>query len=341
MTQTTQISWMALDSTATYAFIEAHVDASLQTGDISTDFKKALIAALGLSGGNYSLDDLWKRYILSTLVTTDTDVEGGPSRTPPEHTGQHPGHFLPPSRLKNADESGFPGAGDATVLSYLKFEGTLNSPGGGLADFVDQGGNYSLNDTFTVNCGVASGGPYAGGQYHDGSANANHSPAYQVADILNWEFGTGDFCFEFWMNKFGVWHIQESICGTVFGTEGYNIRVVASGGGGTLQFVHRVSSVETKYGTHSLSGNIGTGDTWAWIVIERHGNNLNFYVDGTLVETVDASGLNINNLNTGAAFRVGYGGAEAGYCDIADFRCSNASRYASAASIDVPTTYLA
>lgn len=128
MTNVTEISWMALDSLATYAFIDKFVAADAQSGDIQTDFKKALIAALSLSGGNYSLDDLWKRYQLSTIVTSDGDVEGGPSRTPPKHTGQHAGHFLPPSRLRNPDNlTPYPGAaGDefiGDVIFLASFDG--------------------------------------------------------------------------------------------------------------------------------------------------------------------------------------------------------------------------
>jgi len=110
-TQTTQVAFPPLDSQATTSLIEANVAEGDRTGDIQTDFKKALISLLGLSGSGYSLDDLWKRYQLSSTVTGDTDVQGPPSRTPPGHGGQHPRHFLPPGRLKNADNAnGFPGA---------------------------------------------------------------------------------------------------------------------------------------------------------------------------------------------------------------------------------------
>ena len=104
-TQTTEIAWPVLDSQATYTFIDQYVASGDQSGDINTDFKKALIAMLELTGSGYSLDDLWARYQLSTAVTADGDVQGGPSRTPPEHAGQHPRHFLPPGRLRNPDNA--------------------------------------------------------------------------------------------------------------------------------------------------------------------------------------------------------------------------------------------
>jgi hypothetical protein len=101
-----------IDSQATTSFIEAYVAEADRTGDIQTDVKKALIAALELTHGGYTLDDLWKRYQLSDIVTGDPDVEGPPSQVPPGFGGNHPRHFLPPDRIKNPDNTnGFPTGG--------------------------------------------------------------------------------------------------------------------------------------------------------------------------------------------------------------------------------------
>lgn len=105
-TQTTELQYMFIDSQASYDLINANVAAGDRTGDLQTDLKKALISLLSLSGANYSLDDLWKRYQLSTAVTNDGDTIGGPSRTPPEHRGNHPKHFLPRDRIRNDGGTG-------------------------------------------------------------------------------------------------------------------------------------------------------------------------------------------------------------------------------------------
>lgn len=107
-TRTTEVSWFALDSQASQSFIDEFVAAADQSGDLQTDFKKALIAKLGLSGGHYSLDDLWKRYALE-VIPSDSEAVGPAKRSPPEHAGQHPKHYLPPGRLRNAGNAkGFP-----------------------------------------------------------------------------------------------------------------------------------------------------------------------------------------------------------------------------------------
>lgn len=136
-TQTTELAYPVLDSQGTYDLIEANVAAANRSGDLSTDLKKALIVLLDLPGTDYSLDDLWKRYQLSDVVASDPDtVSAGkpPSRTPPEHAGQHPKNFLPPGRLRNAGgtggfrggsniPAGAPNPSWSNVVAQCNFEG--------------------------------------------------------------------------------------------------------------------------------------------------------------------------------------------------------------------------
>ncbi len=130
-TNTTEVAFPPLDSQATQSFIDDNVASAAQSGDIATDFKKALISILGLAGVGYSLDDLWKRYQLSATVTGDPDVQGPPSRTPPGHGGQHPRGFLPPDRTRNTgNTNGFPSSAPvvdptfSAVVLQSNMEGT-------------------------------------------------------------------------------------------------------------------------------------------------------------------------------------------------------------------------
>lgn len=100
-----------LPNATTQAFIDANVGAADQTGDIQTDMKKAFIVAMGLSGNNYSLDDLWKRWTVYASGIND-----------PPHIGQHPGHYLTEAQL-NAGE-GFPTAAVAGTLTGYELHPT-------------------------------------------------------------------------------------------------------------------------------------------------------------------------------------------------------------------------
>lgn len=140
-TQTTEVAWPPLDSQASQSLVDEFVPAADQTGDLQTDFKKALIAKLGLIGQGYSLDDLWHRYLIE-VVPSDAESVGPAKRSPPEHAGQHPKHYLPPGRLRNpGNAKGFP---FGTTSGYPYDNGTLHYGNGSIAFFRDPAGAADL-----------------------------------------------------------------------------------------------------------------------------------------------------------------------------------------------------
>ena len=80
-TPVTEISYPPLDSQATTSFIDNQVQAADQTGDLQTDFAQALYNVLGLQDGRskYSLDDLWKRYIINVIAGDGNAESGNPA----------------------------------------------------------------------------------------------------------------------------------------------------------------------------------------------------------------------------------------------------------------------
>lgn len=107
-TPVTEISYPPIESQATTTFIDSQVAAADQTGDLQTDFAQALYSVLGLTDGrnNYSLDDLWKRYIINVIAGDGNAESGNPAARGGKGNnaagkGQHPGTYYPPGFLKN------------------------------------------------------------------------------------------------------------------------------------------------------------------------------------------------------------------------------------------------
>ena len=206
-TQTTELAFPPLDSQGTEDLISANVAAGDRSGDINTDLKKALIALLGLSGSNYALDDLWKRYQLSTVVTEDPDtISAGkpPSRTPPEHVGQHPKNFLPPGRIRNAGGTGgFRGGSNVPLIdTNTHFEILFDDAStAGAKDYTDQSSYAYGIDLYGAGSGANASAPLMpGATYH---MEPSGTCWIDGGEMDQFTPGTGDWTVEWWQNAAG------------------------------------------------------------------------------------------------------------------------------------------
>jgi hypothetical protein len=144
-TPVTEISYPPLDSQATYTFIESQVDAAALTGDLQTDFKEALYIQLALSNprgsSGYSLDDLWKRYVINSIAADSNTAAGNPATAagagnPKGHKGNSIKHYYPPGLLKNPGNANKFPAGTAFNISNFNnidnYENVLINDGRGM-----------------------------------------------------------------------------------------------------------------------------------------------------------------------------------------------------------------
>jgi len=126
-TPVTEISYPSLDSQATYTFIDSQLSADVQTGDLNTDFREALYIQLGLShprgSSGYSIDDLWKRYVINSIAADSNTASGNPATAagagnPKGHKGNSMKHYYPPGLLKNPGNANkFPAATSPEVVT--------------------------------------------------------------------------------------------------------------------------------------------------------------------------------------------------------------------------------
>lgn len=296
-TQTTQIAYPVLDSQATATLINDNVAAGDRTGDLSTDLKKALISLLGLSGSNYSLDDLWKRYQLSSNVTSDVDVEGPPARTPPGHGGQHPAHFLPPGRLNNpGNANGFPaggGGGTDPLFANVWLLANWESVDGN-GDYVDLSSNgLVLPDSLQLTRQQAPD-PVKYGTYslNFSGSGTSYIPVTGTGSAGPDTFSIGteeDFTMEAWIYLDALPSVQadeQCLIGQYRNTGSqrgflWDIRI------SDLMFFYFSSNGLTE--KFSLTADAGTEftntSTWYHVAVERYNNDFYMYKDGVSIAT--------------------------------------------------------
>src|SRR3990167_4719362 len=94
-----------------------------------------------------------------------------------------------------------------------------------------------------------------------------------LADSDDWNFGAGDFTFDFRV-RFG----SVSVTNGFFGIWAVNKVITMYVGGGTLQVLYSTDGSNQYTPSWSWSPSV---DTWYHVALIRNGNNLNAYVAGT------------------------------------------------------------
>jgi len=117
---TTQIAFPPIQSQATEDFIAANVVEADRHGSMVDDFKRALANNLTLDANDYSIDDLWAKYILGPIAAdTANTTPGNSASARGKNVGQHPRHYYPPGFLRNSGNSNkYPTGGDP-IEHYL------------------------------------------------------------------------------------------------------------------------------------------------------------------------------------------------------------------------------
>ena len=157
--------------------------------------------------------------------------------------------------------------------------------------------------TANGNAAVSSFDPFGGGSVlFDGGGDC-----LTVADNADFEFGSGNFTIEAFINYtgnpgsgnstyaiFSKWNNQDS-------NKGFILRITNVGSGEKLQFF---------YSSDSNSNNISTGNTtlspgiWYHIAFVRNGSTGTFYINGAADSTTHSMGSN-SIRNTTVPFRIG------------------------------------
>ena len=190
--------------------------------------------------------------------------------------------------------------------------------------FQDSGGSATCPHTITANGNVhhETDQKYFGATsvYFDGTTDT-----LQVATPdTDWAFGTGNFTIDMWIYKAAG---NMAIIGNTYNTNGFwHIRVVAD----FLVFNYGV-------GTETTTNFTITANTWTHIAVERHGNNLNMFKNGTISTVIgDLTGINFSGL-ADLYIGNGFGGPNdySGYID--EIRISNTARYGGV-NFSVPTS---
>lgn len=150
-----RIQYLPLPNTATQTFIDDNVDTEDQSGDLQTDFRKALVAVLGdavVSDENkYTLDDLWKLYVQNIVAEDSNAEDGNPAGEGAGDEGYVGGaleHYYDEDYLDNQDgENGFPGGGFPVGADIETFTGftSINA-----ACQTDTSSSYAINQGAAV-----------------------------------------------------------------------------------------------------------------------------------------------------------------------------------------------
>ena len=190
--------------------------------------------------------------------------------------------------------------------------------------FQDSGGAATCPHSITANGSVHHevDQKYFGATsvYFDGTTDT-----LQVATPdTDWAFGTGDFTIDMWVR---IAAVSVGIIGNGYNSNGFwHLRL---DGSGYMIFSFGLGTETTT--NFSISTN-----TWTHIAVERHGNNLNMFKNGTISTVIgDLTGVNLSGL-ADLYIGNGFGGPNdySGYID--EIRISNTARY-SGVNFSVPT----
>ena len=135
---------------------------------------------------------------------------------------------------------------------------------------------------------------YGGAAFFDGRSYLN------VAGNSDFNFGTGDFTIECWVNfqsgsnqyPTGPWEVLVCVGGGYYGDGGTWFAFLRNGTGGATFYVANVSG----YASIGTVNDLKVG-TWRHLAVSKEGSNVRFYVDGQYVgQRIDSSSYGGNAL---------------------------------------------
>lgn len=144
-----------------------------------------------------------------------------------------------------------------------------------------------------------------------------YSQGVTAASDSAYQFGTGAFTYECWVNpsQYGERDQPTGGTGTIFNHNAwFELRLDSS----------VLSLRKVPYSTALISGGTLSYDTWYHVAVSRSGTDLRLFVNGTLQGTVTDS----TNISSASAIYIGHRNAaqfNTGYVD--EFRVSNTARY--------------
>jgi hypothetical protein len=161
------------------------------------------------------------------------------------------------------------------------------------ADIKGSGTNKTLTANGNAGVGYEIPGYYGSAMTFDGSGDF-----LSIPDTDDFEFGTGDYTVEFWVN------CQRAISGTIYYeeivTKGYPLQIYRSNTGAMFLAVSQYAS-PGGYDFNGSFGIPGVGD-WAHICIERYSGRTSMYLNGVSGNTTTAS---VSIYNSSSNFSIG------------------------------------
>lgn len=279
--QVTQIEYPPIDSQATYTFIDTHVPTANQTGSLNDDFKLALANLLSLDVNKYSIDDLWRRYIVAH-ISTDGNAKSGNPAAGGRKGGQHLGHYYSNEFRKNpGNANSLPGGQFEPTFANVVFlalgEGadeqttyTTEDNGARTLSFVNQA---KLDSAVTPKFNATTAFLF------DGTSDYCTAPDSDDFDIG----GATDFTMEAWINFNARGNIMciSSQYGGFTNQQGHIWRIMTDG---EMQYLNR------KEGTAQVQYNATETVTWntgQWyhvaVVRDTSTEEIRFYRDGAII----------------------------------------------------------
>lgn len=141
---------------------------------------------------------------------------------------------------------------------------------------------------------TGSGKFYGGAAFFDGRSYLN------VAGSPDFNFGTGDFTIECWVNfqsgsnpyPTGPWEVLINVGGGYYSDGGTWFAFIRNDTGGATFYIANVSG----YASIGIVNDLKLG-TWRHLAVSKEGTNVRFYVDGQYVgQRVDSAAYGGNNL---------------------------------------------
>jgi hypothetical protein len=126
-------------------------------------------------------------------------------------------------------------------------------------------------------------------------------------------FGTGDWCIEFWVYRYGA--LQQTI---------YDQRSATTQ---NSPLIYLTTSNNVRYymgGVDRISTAAITSNTWVHVAVERYSRNVSIYIDGT---RSGAIWLDANNHTVNAHYIGGTTTSQPYYGHLQDFRITRGARY--------------
>lgn len=138
------------------------------------------------------------------------------------------------------------------------------------------------------------------GKFYGGASYFNGSSYLNVAGSSDFNFGTGDFTIECWVNfqsgsnpyPTGPWEVLINVGGGYYGDGGTWFAFLRNGSGGATFYIANVSG----YASIGIVNDLKVG-TWRHLAVSKEGSNVRFYVDGQYIgQRIDASAYGGNAL---------------------------------------------